>query len=224
MKALQVSRLTKSYGSVPVLKEVSLTLDCGERVALMGPSGSGKSTLLNCIGGIDRPDGGSIQVGQVDLGALDEDGLCRLRRKKVSTIFQFFHLLPTLSVRENIEFPLHLQGVEASERLERVEMLIKEVGVESRSEAYPHELSGGEMQRVAIARALSIRPRMILADEPTGNLDSKTGEAVLDLLETLSDRHETAMLMVTHSREVTRICSRVVEMRDGRLLEEDVAV
>lgn len=224
MKALQVSRLTKSYGSVPVLKEVSLALDCGERVALMGPSGSGKSTLLNCIGGIDRPDGGSIQVDQVDLSTLDEDGLCRLRRETVSTIFQFFHLLPTLSVRENIEFPLHLQGVEVTERLDRVERLIKEVGVESRSEAFPHELSGGEMQRVAIARALSIRPRMILADEPTGNLDSKTGEAILDLLESLSDRHEIAMLMVTHSREVTRICSRVVEMRDGLLLEEGVVV
>ncbi len=222
MKALQVSRLTKSYGSVPVLKEVSLALDCGERVALMGPSGSGKSTLLNCIGGIDRPDGGSIQLDQVDLNTLDEDGLCRLRRETVSTIFQFFHLLPTLSVRENIEFPLHLQGVEVTERLDRVERLIKEVGVESRSEAFPHELSGGEMQRVAIARALSIRPRMILADEPTGNLDSKTGEAILDLLESLSERHEIAMLMVTHSREVTRICSRVVEMRDGLLLEEGV--
>ena len=224
MKALQVSRLTKSYGSVPVLKEVSLALDCGERVALMGPSGSGKSTLLNCIGGIDRPDGGSIQLDQVDLNTLDEDGLCRLRRETVSTIFQFFHLLPTLSVRENIEFPLHLQGVEVTERLDRVERLIKEVGVESRSEAFPHELSGGEMQRVAIARALSIRPRMILADEPTGNLDSKTGEAILDLLESLSDRHEIAMLMVTHSREVTRICSRVVEMRDGLLLEGGVVV
>ena len=224
MKALQVSRLTKSYGSVPVLKEVSLALDCGERVALMGPSGSGKSTLLNCIGGIDRPDGGSIQLDQVDLNTLDEDGLCRLRRETVSTIFQFFHLLPTLSVRENIEFPLHLQGVEVTERLDRVERLIKEVGVESRSEAFPHELSGGEMQRVAIARALSIRPRMILADEPTGNLDSKTGEAILDLLESLSDRHEIAMLMVTHSREVTRICSRVLEMRDGLLLEEGVVV
>ena len=222
MKALQVSRLTKSYGSVPVLSEVSLNLDCGERVALMGPSGSGKSTLLNCIGGIDRPDGGSIMVDQVDLNGLDEDGLCRLRREKVSTVFQFFHLLPTLSVRENIEFPLHLQGVELTERIDRVEHLIKEVGVESRSEAYVHELSGGEMQRVAIARALSIRPRIILADEPTGNLDSKTGEAILDLLESLSDRHEIAMLMVTHSREVTRICSRVVEMRDGLLLEEGV--
>lgn len=220
MKALQVSRLTKSYGSVPVLKGVSLELEEGERVALMGPSGSGKSTLLNCIGGIDRPDGGSIQVGDVQLDQLDEEERCRLRRDTVSTVFQFFHLLPTLSVRENIEFPLQLQCVDSKEREERVTKLIEEVGIESRSAAFPHELSGGEMQRVAIARALTIRPRLILADEPTGNLDSRTGEAILDLLESLSDRYEIAMLVVTHSREVTRICSRVVEMRDGALLEE----
>lgn len=220
MKALQVSRLTKSYGSVPVLKGVSLELEEGERVALMGPSGSGKSTLLNCIGGIDRPDGGSIQVGDVQLDQLDEEERCRLRRDTVSTVFQFFHLLPTLSVRENIEFPLQLQGVDSKEREERVTKLIEEVGIESRAEAFPHELSGGEMQRVAIARALTIRPRLILADEPTGNLDSRTGEAILDLLESLSDHYEIAMLVVTHSREVTRICSRVVEMRDGALLEE----
>lgn len=220
MKALQVSRLTKSYGSVPVLKGVSLELEEGERAALMGPSGSGKSTLLNCIGGIDRPDGGSIQVGDVQLDQLDEEERCRLRRDTVSTVFQFFHLLPTLSVRENIEFPLQLQGVDSKEREERVTKLIEEVGIESRAEAFPHELSGGEMQRVAIARALTIRPRLILADEPTGNLDSRTGEAILDLLESLSDHYEIAMLVVTHSREVTRICSRVVEMRDGALLEE----
>ncbi len=223
MKALQVSRLTKSYGSVPVLKGVSLELERGERVALMGPSGSGKSTLLNCIGGIDRPDGGSIQVGDVQLDQLDEEGRCRLRRETVSTVFQFFHLLPTLSVRENIEFPLQLQSVDSKEREERVTKLIEEVGIESRSAAFPHELSGGEMQRVAIARALTIRPRLILADEPTGNLDSRTGEAILDLLESLSDHYEIAMLVVTHSREVTRICSRVVEMRDGALLEEATA-
>ena len=189
----------------------------------MGPSGSGKSTLLNCIGGIDRPDGGSIQVGDVELDQLDEEGRCRLRRETVSTVFQFFHLLPTLSVRENIEFPLQLQGVDSKEREERVTKLIEEVGIESRSAAFPHELSGGEMQRVAIARALTIRPRLILADEPTGNLDSRTGEAILDLLKSLSDHYEIAMLVVTHSREVTRICSRVVEMRDGALLEEATA-
>ena len=223
MKALQVSRLTKSYGSVPVLKGVSLELEEGERVALMGPSGSGKSTLLNCIAGIDRPDGGSIQVGVVQLDQLDEEERCRLRRDTVSTVFQFFHLLPTLSVRENIEFPLQLQGVDPKDREKRVTALIEEVGIQSRAEAFPHELSGGEMQRVAIARALTIRPRLILADEPTGNLDSRTGEAILDLLESLSDHYEIAMLVVTHSREVTRICSRVVEMRDGDLLEEATA-
>ena len=223
MKALQVSRLTKSYGSDPVLKEVSLELEGGERVALMGPSGSGKSTLLNCIGGIDRPDGGSIQVGDIKLDHLDEEGRCRLRRDTVSTVFQFFHLLPTLSVRENIEFPLRLQSIDSKERGERVTKLIEEVGIEKRAVAFPHELSGGEMQRVAIARALTIRPRLILADEPTGNLDSRTGESILDLLESLSDHYEIAMLVVTHSLEVTRICSRVVEMRDGALLEEVTA-
>ena len=223
MKALQVSRLTKSYGSVPVLKGVSLELEGGERVALMGPSGSGKSTVLNCIGGIDRPDGGSIQVGDIQLEQLDEEGRCHLRRDTVSTVFQFFHLLPTLSVRENIEFPLRLQNIDSKERGERVTKLIEEVGIEKRAVAFPHELSGGEMQRVAIARALTIRPRLILADEPTGNLDSRTGESILDLLESLSDHYEIAMLVVTHSREVTRICSRVVEMRDGALLEEVTA-
>ena len=138
-------------------------------------------------------------------------------------VFQFFHLLPTLSVKENIEFPLQLQGVDPKDREKRVTALIEEVGIQSRAEAFPHELSGGEMQRVAIARALTIRPRLILADEPTGNLDSRTGEAILDLLESLSDHYEIAMLVVTHSREVTRICSRVVEMRDGALLEEATA-
>ncbi len=222
MMALQVSSVTKSYpgpdGPVPVLKGVSLSLEPGERVALMGPSGSGKSTLLNCVGGIDRPDGGSIEIAGEDLGGLDEEGLCRLRRQTVSTVFQFFHLLPTLSARENIEFPLLLNGVAESERAARVAALVDEVGLAHRASAMPHELSGGEMQRVAIARALAIEPRLILADEPTGNLDSTTGEAILDLLAALGERHGTAMLVVTHSPQVPRICHRTVEMRDGQLL------
>lgn len=221
MKALQVSQVTKSYGSTEVLRGVSLSLEPGERVALMGPSGSGKSTLLNCIGGIDRPDNGSIEIGGVALGGLDEEGLCRVRRETVSTVFQFFHLLPTLSARENIEFPLHLQGVPTKKRDARVGALIEEVGLSHRAAAMPHELSGGEMQRVAIARALAIEPRLILADEPTGNLDSATGESILDLLETLSERHGIAMLVVTHSPQVTRICRRTVEMRDGVLLGQE---
>lgn len=221
MKALQVSQVTKSYGSTEVLRGVSLSLDPGERVALMGPSGSGKSTLLNCIGGIDRPDTGSIEIGGVALGGLDEDGLCRVRRETVSTVFQFFHLLPTLSARENIEFPLQLQGLPLKERDARVDGLIEEVGLSHRAMAMPHELSGGEMQRVAIARALAIEPRLILADEPTGNLDSATGEAILDLLASLSERHGIAMLVVTHSPQVTRICRRTLEMRDGSLLGQE---
>jgi putative ABC transport system ATP-binding protein len=221
MKALQVSQVIKSYGSTEVLRGVSMSLEPGERVALMGPSGSGKSTLLNCIGGIDRPDAGSIEIAGQPLGGLDEDGLCRMRRETVSTVFQFFHLLPTLTARENIEFPLQLQGVPPRERDRRVRDLIEEVGLSHRAEAMPHELSGGEMQRVAIARALVIEPRLILADEPTGNLDSATGESILDLLATLGDRHGTAMLVVTHSPQVTRICRRTLEMRDGALIGQE---
>ncbi len=218
MSALQVSKVTKSYGSVPVLRGVSLELAPGERVALMGPSGSGKSTLLNCVGGIDRPDTGEITIAGTPLGALDEVGLCRLRRDVVSTVFQFFHLLPTLTAEENVEFPLQLQGVPKGERQERVRHLIGEVGLEVRARAMPHELSGGEMQRIAIARALANEPKLILADEPTGNLDSANGEAILDLLAAVSERHGTAMLLVTHSPGGTRICHRTLEMRDGVIL------
>lgn len=218
MMALQVSKVIKSYDGEPVLREVSLSLEPGERAALMGPSGSGKSTLLNCVGGIDRPDSGEIVIGGESLTSLDEEGLCRLRRDVVSTVFQFFHLLPTMSARENVEFPLQLTGVSDDERKERVVKLIDEVGLTSRAHAMPHELSGGEMQRVAIARALSIRPSLILADEPTGNLDSATGESILDLLESVSQSHNIAMLVVTHSEAVTRICGRTMEMRDGKIV------
>jgi ABC-type lipoprotein export system ATPase subunit len=221
MKALQVSKVTKSYDADPVLRGVSLVLEAGERAALMGPSGSGKSTLLNCVGGIDRVDEGEITVNGRSLSGLDEEGLCDLRRNTVSTVFQFFHLLPTLNASENVEFPLQLAGLSDAERKERVADLIEEVGLSHRAHAMPHELSGGEMQRVAIARALAIRPRLILADEPTGNLDSTTGDAILDLLESLSDRHGSAMLLVTHSRSVTRICERTLEMRDGKIVGQD---
>ena len=217
MKALQVSNISKSYGDTPVLRGVSLDLEEGERVALMGPSGSGKSTLLNLIGGIDHYDDGEIEIGGRNLGSLDENERCGLRRESVSTVFQFFHLLPTLTAFENIEFPLQLNGIEESERIKTVQSLLAEVGIEHRSDAMPHELSGGEMQRVAIARALAVRPRLILADEPTGNLDSKTGDAILDLLESAGERHSVAMLVVTHSPAVTRICSRTLEMADGRV-------
>ncbi|MDF1659620.1 MAG: ABC transporter ATP-binding protein [Verrucomicrobiales bacterium] len=224
MIALQVSKVTKSYDKDPVLRGVSFSLEAGERAALMGPSGSGKSTLLNCIGGIDRPDEGEITIQGRSLKGMDENELCQIRRSMVSTVFQFFHLLPTLTAAENIEFPLQLSGMEEKERRELLPSLIEEVGLSHRSHAMPHELSGGEMQRVAIARALSIRPKLILADEPTGNLDSATGEIILDLLEELSERHGIAMLLVTHSPGVTRICDRTLEMQDGVLVDQSTAV
>src|SRR6056297_2269388 len=148
MKALQVSKVTKSYDQDPVLRRVSFSLETGERAALMGPSGSGKSTLLNCIGGIDRPDSGEIVIQEQSLTGLDETELCMIRRTTVSTVFLFFHLLPTLSAAENIEFPLQLSGMGEAERRELLPELIEEVGLSRRSHAMPHELSGGEMQRV----------------------------------------------------------------------------
>ena len=214
---LTVAEVTKCYGDHEVLHSVSFELARSERIALMGPSGSGKSTLLNCLGGIDRPDKGRIVVGDRDLATLDNAQLSEVRRRQVSTIFQFFHLLPTLNARENISFPLQLLGVERSEREARVDALLQEVDLAHRAQALPEQLSGGEMQRVAIARALAPRPVVILADEPTGNLDSATGESILDLIQTLSDQHGIALVIVTHSDAVTRICDRVFRLRDGRV-------
>lgn len=216
---LEVSNVTKAYGDTSVLNEVSFSMQSGERVALMGPSGSGKSTLLNCIAGIDRVDAGSILLDGQSISEMGEVELCQLRRESVSTIFQFFHLLPTLTVQENIEFPLQLLGVEEAERSDRVSELIDEIQLPHRVDAFPTTLSGGERQRVAIARALAIRPALVLADEPTGNLDSTTGQTILDLLERLSEKYNTAMLLVTHSEEVTRISQRTVAMRDGEIIE-----
>lgn len=216
---LSINNLSKSYGETAVLRNVSFEMQGGQRVALMGPSGSGKSTLLNCIAGIDRADKGTIDLNGQAIESMDEVGLCQLRRESISTIFQFFHLLPTLSVSENIEFPLQLLNIDATERKDRVANLIEEVQLDHRADAIPSNLSGGERQRVAIARALVTRPDLVLADEPTGNLDTTTGETILDLLEQLSNRYNTAMLLVTHSEEVTRISERTVEMRDGKIIE-----
>jgi len=203
-----------------VLDIDALAIGRGERVALMGPSGSGKSTLLNCCGGIERADGGAIEFGGEDLCRLDSDQVAALRRGAIGTVFQFFHLLPTLSVAENIELPLQLLGVERGERRRRVDALVEQTGIGHRRAARPDQLSGGEMQRCAIARALVIEPELLLADEPIGNLDSHTGATVLELLRTLCEAHKTALLMATHSAESTRICHRTLHMRDGRIVAE----
>lgn len=217
---LRVSKIEKSYGASKVLRGIDFRMEEGERVAIMGPSGSGKSTLLNCIGGIDRPDNGEILFEGQSLTSLSEQELCELRRNKISTIFQFFHLLPTLTARENIEFPMLLNSVSAKERNQKVDDLLNAVKIQHRACAFPHELSGGEKQRVAIARSLSMRPKLILADEPTGNLDSKNTDSVLELIEKLSKQHGIAMLLVTHNEEVTRICDQTITMNDGLILSE----
>lgn len=215
---LRVVDVRKAYGSREVLGGISFMVGSGERVALMGPSGSGKTTLLNCLGGVDRPDSGQIVLHERSLQSLSSNELAEVRRVDIGTIFQFFHLLPTLTAFENIELPLQLQGAPSDERKKRVNHLIDKVGIGARRDALPGQMSGGEMQRVAIARALIHRPKLILADEPTGNLDSRNGRGVLDLLRQLSDEMGVALVLVTHSNEAAAICHRTLELRDGLLV------
>jgi ABC-type lipoprotein export system ATPase subunit len=212
---LQSSDVHHAYRERAVLAGVSLRIHRGERVALTGPSGSGKTTLLNLLGGVDRPKSGRIEFDGLCLNDLDGNGLAEVRRRHFGTVFQFFHLLPTLSASENVELPLQLLGVPAPERRTRVAALLERVGVAHRADAPPGELSGGEMQRIAIARALIHRPRLLLADEPTGNLDSRNGQRILELLRELSDETGTALVLVTHSREAAAICHREIRLRDG---------
>jgi ABC-type lipoprotein export system ATPase subunit len=214
---LQVHGVSKRYGQRTVLDDVSFSVAPGERVALTGPSGSGKTTLLNCLGGVDRPDSGEVRLGEQTINHLDSEALADLRRRRVGTVFQFFHLLPTLTAAENIELPLQLNGVSARERTERVNTLLEQVGLGGRGDAFPAQLSGGEQQRVAVARALVHAPAVLLADEPTGNLDSANGAIILELLRTLSDRAHTALVLVTHSEEAAAICHRTLHLRDGRM-------
>ena len=216
--ALEINSAHKSFGKVDVLKGVDLQLDTGERVALMGPSGSGKSTLLNCICGIELMDQGEIKLGGVSLNDISPKDLEQIRRQSIGYVFQSFHLLPTLSAFENIEFPAQLLDMPKRERLERVEKLLDAIGLSKRAHHKPDELSGGECQRVAIARALIHRPNLILADEPTGSLDTESGGHVLSLLEDLSKKFQVAILLVTHDQASTRICNRVISMKDGMLV------
>lgn len=216
--ALEIRKVSKSYGSLSVLNCLDLEIQAGERVALMGPSGSGKSTLLNCCGGIDQVDSGEIYLGGKNLGGLGEKELEAVRKTFVGYVFQHFNLLPTLTAFENIELPAQLVGMPKEERMNRINDLLKAVGMEQRATYLPGNLSGGERQRVAVARALVHKPKLILADEPTGSLDSHVGEQVLDLLESLSEENNTAILLVTHDHASTRICNRFLSMKDGTLV------
>lgn len=203
---------------VVALRGVSLSVRRGETVAVVGPSGSGKSTLLNLIGGLDRPSRGRILLEGRNLAELDDDELALVRREKIGFVFQFFHLLPTLTCVENVALPLHLRGWSRRSAEARARELLALVGLGERLDHLPEELSGGERQRVAIARALAANPPVLLADEPTGNLDTRTGAEILTLLADLHTRLGTTMLIVTHDAQVARACARVVTLRDGQIV------
>jgi putative ABC transport system ATP-binding protein len=216
-----VSKQFEGKRKVTALERIDLEIARGEMVSIVGPSGSGKSTMLNLIGGLDRPSGGEIELDGAALSKLDDDALTRVRRDKIGFIFQFFNLLPTLSCRENVSLPLHLRGWPRKKIQDRVKELLDLVQLSARSEHLPDELSGGERQRVAIARALSIYPPILLADEPTGNLDTATGADILKLIHDLHDRLGATVLVVTHDRAVAESCPRTISIRDGHI-EQDV--
>ena len=220
---IDLVRVTKQFAGkrqVTALHEVGLTIPRGEMVSIIGPSGSGKSTLLNLIGGLDRPTSGEVRVDGEALGGLSDDGLTRVRRDKIGFIFQFFNLLPTLSCLENVGLPLHLRGWSRAKVRERATELLTLVQLGHRMEHLPDELSGGERQRVAIARALSIYPPILLADEPTGNLDTHTGEEILGLIRELHARLGSTIVIVTHDMQVAESCSRTIALRDGRIVQD----
>jgi putative ABC transport system ATP-binding protein len=217
MQPVRVSNARKLYeGGVRALDGVSFEIAPGELVALLGPSGCGKSTLLNLIGGIDLPDEGEVYVDGKLTSALGDDELTALRRDRIGTVFQFFNLLPTLTLAENVALPLRLQRRPNGQIAERVHRALMAVGIAERAGALPHQVSGGQLQRAAIARAIVHEPAVVLADEPTGNLDSQNGENVLALLRELAGRGQ-AILMATHSAEAAARADRRILMRDGRI-------
>jgi putative ABC transport system ATP-binding protein len=218
---ISLNRVSKVYNGkrqVVGLDQVNLEIERGEMVSIVGPSGSGKSTLLNLIGGLDRPSSGEIRIDGTSVAGLSDDDLTRLRRDKIGFIFQFFNLLPSLTSLENVALPLHLRGLPRQEILQRTTKLLELVQLSHRTGHLPDELSGGERQRVAIARALAFSPPVLLADEPTGNLDTRTGAEVLKLIRDLHQTFHSTVLIVTHDPEVAGSCPRTVTIRDARII------
>ncbi len=210
--------LGSAAGPVNILRGISLEIGAGEMVSIVGPSGSGKSTLMMVLGGLERPSSGRVRVDGVDLGGLGEDALARLRRVRVGIVFQSFHLLPTMTALENVAIPLELGG--RTDAFAAAEQALATVGLAHRLTHYPGQLSGGEQQRVAIARAFIAGPKLLLADEPTGNLDGNTGQFVIDCLFEQQARHGTTLLLVTHDPAIAERCERQIRLMDGRIVED----
>jgi putative ABC transport system ATP-binding protein len=220
---IELRDVTKQFAGkrdVVALDAVTVAIPRGELVSIVGPSGSGKSTLLNLVGGLDRPTAGQVSIDGAALAGLSDDELTRVRRDKIGFIFQFFNLLPTLSCLENVGLPLHLRGWPRKKVDDRARELLTLVSLGRRLTHLPEELSGGERQRVAIARALSVYPPIILADEPTGNLDTRTGEEILTLIRDVHSRIGSTVVIVTHGMNVARSCERTITLRDGRIVED----
>jgi putative ABC transport system ATP-binding protein len=224
---VEIEKVRKSYRrgglAVPVLEDISLNIDEGDFLALMGPSGSGKSTLLNLIAGLDQVDGGTIRVGGVDITELSEGDLAAWRALNVGFVFQFYNLIPVLTAFENVELPLLLTSLSRSERREHVEMALRIVNLQERMDHYPAQLSGGEQQRVAIARAVVKSPSLFLADEPTGQLDSRSGEEVISILTSLQAEQGITLLLVTHDTNIAHHCHRIIHLKDGEIVTEEGA-
>jgi len=218
---LSCQNLTQTYLSggrqLTVLNDITFALESGGFLAIVGPSGSGKTTLLGLLAGLDRPTSGRVTLDGQDLGSLTEDQRARLRAEKVGFVFQSFQLIPTLTARENVQVPLELRGEPAEERAGE---LLSRVGLAERGHHYPAQLSGGEQQRVALARAFSTRPRILFADEPTGNLDAKTGATVVELMRSLNQEFGTTLVLVTHDRDLAAMARRVIRLADGRVVED----
>ncbi|MGC0224170.1 ABC transporter ATP-binding protein [Pseudooceanicola nitratireducens] len=221
--SLTDTRLTLdgNAGPVDILRGITLSVNRGETLGLIGPSGSGKSSLLMLMGGLERATGGTIRALGQDLTAMDEDALARFRRDHMGVVFQSFHLIPTMTALENVATPLELAGV--SDAFDRAQAELEAVGLGARTDHYPAQMSGGEQQRVALARASAPRPDILLADEPTGNLDGPNGQAIMDLLFGLRDRHGATLVLVTHAPELANRCDRVIRLRDGLLDRAEAA-
>lgn len=222
MEILRVENLTKTYGKgltkVTALDNVSFTVEKGEFIAIVGASGSGKSTLMHLLGGVDKPTSGEVFIEGQDIYAMKDDQLCIFRRRQVGLIYQFYNLIPILNVVENITLPSNLDGREVKK--EKLEEILKLLGLENRKNHLPNQLSGGEQQRTSIGRALITSPAIILADEPTGNLDSKASEEIVSILKMSNKKYHQTIIMITHNLEIAKEASRIIKLEDGKIVED----